>query len=101
MTLIYYHDIGVSIKGGSATRKRKECAERTCEGVILLMQSKKGRCLSVVSCSYWMSRRPHVGGYAYDCTGVNELRLWGPVPEVGTWLPAMTRVGSRILSLTG
>ena len=26
------------LAGGNATRKRKECAERTCEGMIVLMQ---------------------------------------------------------------
>ena len=72
--------------------------ERTCEGVILLTQSDKGRYLRVIGCLYCMSRRPHAGGYVYDETGVNQLRLPGSVPEIGALLPSLTRVGRRILS---
>ena len=34
---------GGKLAGGNATRKRKECVERTCEGVIVLTQSKESR----------------------------------------------------------
>ena len=36
------------LAGGKATCKRKECAERTCEGMIVLMQFEDDRCLHVV-----------------------------------------------------
>ena len=67
--------------------------ERTCEGVIVLTQSDEGRDLSVIDCLFCMSCRSHAGGYVYDGTGVNQLRLSGPVPEIGALLPALTRVG--------
>ena len=41
---------GGRLAGGNATRKRKECVERTCESVIVLTQSDEGRHLHVVSC---------------------------------------------------
>ena len=64
--------------------------ERTCEGVIVLTQSEEGRNLRVIKCLYCMSRRSHAGGYFYEGTGVNQLRLSGPVPEIWILLPAMT-----------
>ena len=59
------------LAGGNAIRERKECVERTCEGVIVLTQSKEGRHLRVIGCLYWMSRRLHAWGYVYDGTGRN------------------------------
>ena len=75
--------------------------ERTCEGVIVLTQSDEGRHLRVIGCLFCMSCRPQAGGYVYDVTGVNQLRLSVPVPESGASLPVLTRVGSRVLSLIG
>ena len=65
--------------------------ERTCEGMIVLKQSDEGKDLSVIDCLFCMSCRSHAGGYVI--TGVNQLRLLGPVPEIGALLPALTRVG--------
>ena len=48
---------GGRLAGGNATRERKECAERTCEGVIVLTQSEEGRDLRVIGCLHWMCRR--------------------------------------------
>ena len=39
---------GSKLAGGNATHKRKECAERTCEGMMVLMQFEEDRCLHVV-----------------------------------------------------
>ena len=75
--------------------------ERTCKGVIVLTQSEEGRRLRVVGCSYCLSRRSIAGGHVYDGSGANQLRLPGPVPEIGAPLPAQTRVGSVVLSLIG
>ena len=75
--------------------------ERTCEGVIVLTKSDEGRNLRVIDCLFCMSCLSHTGGYVYDDTGVNQLRLSGPVPEIRALLPALTRVGSGILSLIG
>ena len=72
-----------------------------CEGVIIQTQSVEDRRLRVIGCLYCMSRRPRVWGYDFDSTGVNQLRLPGPVPEIEALLPALTRMGSRVLSLIG
>ena len=71
-------------------RKREECVERTCEGVIVLTQSEGGRHLRVVGCLYWMSTQPRAGGCVYDCMGVNQIRLPGSVSDTGALLPALT-----------
>ena len=89
------------LAGDNATHKRKECMERTCEGVIVLTQSEEDIHLRVVGCLYWMSRLPCIGYYVYNGAGVNQLRLLGLVPEIGALLPALTRVGSGVLSLIG
>ena len=64
--------------------------ERTYEGVIVLTQSDEDRDLRVIGCLYCMCRRPHACGYVCDGTGVNQLRLLGPVPEIGALLLALT-----------
>ena len=85
-------DIGEKGLEGNLTRERKECVERTCEGVIVLIQFEAGRRLHMVGCLYRMSRRVRAGGYVYDSTGVNQLSLLGSVPEVGALLPTLTRI---------
>ena len=72
---------------------REKTEERTCEGVIVLTQSEEGRDLRVIVCLFCMSCRSHAGGDVYDGTVVNQLRLSGPVPEIGVLLPALIRVG--------
>ena len=74
---------GFRLAGVNATRERKECVERICEGVTALTQSDEGKDLRVIDCFFCMSSRSHAGGYVYDSTGVNQLRLSGPVPEIG------------------
>ena len=81
------------LAGGNATHERKECVERTCEGVIVLTQSDEGKDLRVIDCLFCMSCWSHAGGYVFDSTGVNQLRLSGPVLEIEGLLPALTRVG--------
>ena len=95
---------GVSSQGGrlakgNAIRERNQCVERTCEGLIVLTQSEEGRRLRVVGCLYWMRKQPLAGCYVYDGTGVNRLRLLGPVPDIMAQLHALTRMGVRVLSL--
>ena len=104
--MVRWGENGVSYQGGrlavgNATRERKECVERTCEGVIVLTQSDEGRDLGAIDCLFCMSCRSRTGWYVYDGTGVNLLRLSGPVPEIGALLPALARVGSGVLSLIG
>ena len=53
---------GGRLAGGNATRERKECVERTCEGVIVMTQSEECRRLRVVGCSCWMSKEPCAEG---------------------------------------
>ena len=84
---------GGRLAGGNATRERKECVERTCECDIVLTQSDEGKNSRVIDRLFCMSCRSLAGGYVYDGTGVNQLRLSGPVPEIGALLPALTRVG--------
>ena len=75
--------------------------ERTCDGVFVLTQSEEGRHLRVIGCLYWMSRRLHAGGYIYDGTGVNQVKLSSPAPNVVAWLPALTQVSNGVLSFIG
>ena len=69
--------------------------------MIVLTQSDEVRDLRVIDCLFCMSCQPHAGGYVYYSTGVNQLRLPSPVPEIGALLSALTRVGSEILNLIG
>ena len=48
-----------------------------------------------------MNILPHAGGYVYDGTEVSQLRLPVPVLDIGTLLPTLMRVGSKVLSLIG
>ena len=57
--------------------------ERICVAVIVLTQSEEVRRLRAVGCLYWMSRQPRPEGYVYDGTEVYQLRLPGPVPDIG------------------
>ena len=70
--------------------------ERTYQGVIVLIQSEEGRRLRLVGCLYWMSRLPHAGSYAYDGTGVNQLRLPGPAPDIRAWFQPWSECGVGI-----
>ena len=55
----------------------------------------------MIDCLVSMRSRSHGGGYVFDGTGVNQLRLSVSVPEIEALLPALTRVGSGVLSLIG
>ena len=57
--------------------------ERTCEGVTILTQSDEGRDLRVIGGLFCVSGGSHEGGYVDYGTGVNQLRLSGPGPEIG------------------
>ena len=69
--MVRWGEKGVSFQGGSlgganATRKRKECEERTYEDVIVLTQSDEGKHLRVIVCLFCISCRSRAVGYVYD-----------------------------------
>ena len=69
--------------------------------MVVLTQSDEGRLLRVVGCLYCMMKRQRAGSYVYDCPGVKQLRLPSHESDIGALLLALTRVGSRVLSLKG
>ena len=75
--------------------------EPSSEGETGLIQSEGCKRLRVDGCLYWVNRRPHAVGYACDSVEVSLLRVKGTAPDIGALLPALTRVGSEVLSLIG
>ena len=58
---VSYH--GGRLVEGNATRERKECVERTCEGVIVLTQSDEGMNLRMIDCFFFQYELPVTRGW--------------------------------------